>query len=338
NRMEYPSEVHAIILHQRPPAGSHILTARATDNLGKTAVSPPNTITILGINQPPVVSLSSPANGTTINAGTFIGINANASDSDGSIAKVEFFDGSNKIGESLSPPYSVAWSASVPGSYTLSAIAYDNLVASTSSAPISVTVIAPLPVSTLYLQDGVNGYAGTRDTYLSVYSKTTSLGTQTYFLSGGSSYTSLVRFAIFASEGGPIPDGATIQSATLSMYKSSPYDYTYRAHRILMDWSETQATWQQRLAGAAWSAAGANNAGSDYLSIADGQGSVGWNSGWLDIDVSVGVQQMAQGKPNFGWRLIGVSGNNNLKRFYTRESASDPNLRPKLTIIYNSAQ
>ncbi|KFB67600.1 Ig-like domain-containing protein [Candidatus Accumulibacter vicinus] len=321
-----------------PPAGSHILTARATDNLGKTAVSPPITITMLGINQPPVVSLSSPANGTTINTGTFISINANASDSDGSIARVEFFEGSKKIGESLSPPFSVAWSASVVGSYTLSAIAYDNLGASTASAPISVTVITPLPESTLSLQDGVNGYAGTRDTYLSVYSKTTSLGTQTYFLSGGSSYTSLVRFAIFASEGGPIPDGATIQSATLSMYKSTAYDYTYRAHRILMDWSETQATWQQRLAGAAWSAAGANNSGSDYLSIADGQGSVGWNSGWLNIDVSVGVQQMAQGQPNFGWRLIEVSGNNNLKRFYTRESASNPNLRPKLTILYRSAQ
>ena len=38
-----------------------------------------------------------------------ITINANASDSDGTVSKVEFFNGATKLGESLDAPYSFAW-------------------------------------------------------------------------------------------------------------------------------------------------------------------------------------------------------------------------------------
>jgi hypothetical protein len=319
-----------------PAVGSYTLTARATDNLGGVAVSPSSTVTLSGINQPPIVSLLSPANGAIINVDTFIAVAANASDVDGSIAMVEFFEGDNRIGESLAPPYGIAWSASVAGSYTLSAVAHDNLGRSAVSTPITVTVVDQLAGATIALQDGVNGYAGTRDVDLSVSAQTKSLGAQTYLLSAGSSYTNLVRFAIFQSEGGPIPDGVTIQSAILSLYKYSSYDYKYRAHRMLMDWKEPEASWQQRLSGVAWGSAGAQSSGTDYLGAADGQGSVGWNPGWLDIDVSTGVQAMAQDQANFGWRLVPVSGNNNLKRFYSSEYVTNPSLRPKLTITFTT--
>jgi hypothetical protein len=321
-----------------PPIGSYNLVAKATDNLGGMGVSPPLTITLAGSNQPPVVSLASPANGATISLDTFIVVSANAFDGDGSIARVEFFEGNRQIGESFSSPYTVAWSASAAGSYILSARAYDNLGLSSVSVPISVTVSPPLAGATLSLQDGSNGYAGTRDAYLSLYHPTSNLGSQAYLLSTDAPYADLVRFAIFESEGGPIPDGATIESATLSLYKYTAYDHIYRAHRMLRDWNEAQATWQQRLSGVAWATAGASNAQSDYLGTADGQGSVGWNPGWLDVDVSAGVQQMAQGQANFGWRLVAVGGNRNLKRFYTREFATDPRLRPKLTVTYTPIQ
>lgn len=319
-----------------PAVGSYTLTARATDNFGGVAVSPSYSVTLAGINQPPTVSLYSPANGAIINVDTFIAIGANASDIDGSIAMVEFFEGGNRVGESLAPPYGIAWSASVPGSYALSAVAHDNLGRRSVSTSISVTVVDQLAGATILLQDGANGYAGTRDVDLSVYAPTRNLGAQTYFLSAGSSYSNLVRFAIFESEGGPIPDGVTIQSAILSLYKYSLYDYTYRAHRMLMDWKEPEASWQQSLSSVAWGSAGAKSSGTDYLGVADGQGSVGWNPGWLDIDVSAGVQAMAQGQANFGWRLVPLSGNNNLKRFYSSEYLTNPSLRPKLTITFTA--
>jgi hypothetical protein len=63
-------------------------------------------------------------------------VSANATDGDGSIARVAFFEGSRQIGESFASPYTVAWSASAAGSYLLTARAYDNLGLSSVSVPI----------------------------------------------------------------------------------------------------------------------------------------------------------------------------------------------------------
>jgi hypothetical protein len=68
-------------------------------------------------SQAPAVSLTAPANGTTFTAPANITLSANASDADGSISKVEFFYGANKIGEKTSSPYSVSWTNVAAGSY-----------------------------------------------------------------------------------------------------------------------------------------------------------------------------------------------------------------------------
>ncbi|HEY9103473.1 DNRLRE domain-containing protein, partial [Chitinimonas sp.] len=124
------------------------------------------------------------------------------------------------------------------------------------------------------------------------------------------------------------------QSATLSLYKTSYYDYIYRAHRLLRDWAEGQVSWNSARVGVAWSTAGAAGAGTDYVATADGQGSAAWSPGWLTIDVTSGVQSMAQSAgSNFGWRLLGVSGNGNNKAFASREYATT-SLRPRLVVVY----
>jgi hypothetical protein len=90
--------------------------------------------------------------------------------------------------------------------------------------------------------------------------------------SGGSG---LVRFAIFQSEGGPVPAGATIISATLSLYKYNGGQAVIKASRLLKSWNPSSATWNLAAGGASWTTAGANGAGADYLASADGQDSVG---------------------------------------------------------------
>jgi chitodextrinase len=91
-------------------------------------------------NQPPSVSLTAPANGATFNAGSNITVSANASDSDGSVAKVEFFRGTTSLGVDTSAPYSVVFANAAAGSYTLKAVATDNAGAATTSATVSITV------------------------------------------------------------------------------------------------------------------------------------------------------------------------------------------------------
>jgi len=75
--------------------------------------------------------------------GSTVTINANATDSDGTIAKVEFFQGTTKLGEDLTSPYSFAWASVPAGSYSLTAKATDNASAVTASTAIAIVVSNP---------------------------------------------------------------------------------------------------------------------------------------------------------------------------------------------------
>jgi YD repeat-containing protein len=121
-------------------AGSYVLTARATDNLGAAATSSAVNITV---NQPPTVALTSPANNASFTAGSSVTFNATASDTDGTVSKVEFFQGAVKLGEDITAPYSFNWTSVPAGSYALSARATDNGGAITTSSLINITVNQP---------------------------------------------------------------------------------------------------------------------------------------------------------------------------------------------------
>ncbi len=91
-------------------------------------------------NTPPTVSLTSPANGASFAAPASIALTASASDANGSVTKVEFFNGSTKLGESTAAPYQFTWNNVGQGSYSLTARATDNGGASTTSSAAAVTV------------------------------------------------------------------------------------------------------------------------------------------------------------------------------------------------------
>src|SRR5205823_3627916 len=73
-------------------------------------------------------------------AGADLTISADASDSDGAITKVEFFQGGIKLGKTATSPYSVVWNSLIEGQYPLTAVATDNDGAATISAPVTITV------------------------------------------------------------------------------------------------------------------------------------------------------------------------------------------------------
>jgi hypothetical protein len=91
-------------------------------------------------NVAPSVSLTSPVNNASVNAPGSISIAANASDSDGSVAKVQFYNGGTLLSEDGSSPYSYTWSNVAAGTYTITAKAIDDKGAVTTSSAISVTV------------------------------------------------------------------------------------------------------------------------------------------------------------------------------------------------------
>ena len=94
------------------------------------------------VNTSPVVSITNPQNGASFEAGSTISITADASDADGSIAKVEFYNGSIKIEEDNTAPYQYDWNVGESGTDTLTAKAYDNKGLVTVSGPVIITVTA----------------------------------------------------------------------------------------------------------------------------------------------------------------------------------------------------
>ena len=91
-------------------------------------------------NNAPAVALTGTP--TTAVAGASITLAATATDADGSVAKVEFFDGATKLGEDTSTPYALAWTPTTTGAHSLTARATDNLGLAATSSTAVVTVSA----------------------------------------------------------------------------------------------------------------------------------------------------------------------------------------------------
>ena len=96
-------------------------------------------------NQAPSASITAPLEGASFPRYADITIEAAASDSDGSIQRVQFFRGTNagvKLGADKTAPYSFTWTGVESGNRTLTVKATDNAGAVTTSAPVHVTVQA----------------------------------------------------------------------------------------------------------------------------------------------------------------------------------------------------
>jgi len=121
--------------------GSYSLTAVATDDRGGTSTSAPVSITV-NVNAPPTISITSPGSGGMFTALANITLTADAADPDGTIVSVAFYSGTTLISTRNAPPYSIVWTGVPQGTYTLTAVATDNVGATTTSAAVPITVNA----------------------------------------------------------------------------------------------------------------------------------------------------------------------------------------------------
>lgn len=91
-----------------------------------------------GGNISPTVTLATPTVSGT--APATVGLSATATDTDGTVTKVEFFNGSNLLVSITSAPYTYSWTNVAAGTYTITAKATDNGGAITTTSVQSVTV------------------------------------------------------------------------------------------------------------------------------------------------------------------------------------------------------
>ncbi len=121
--------------------GSHSLTAKATDTTGVSTTSSPVSVTVNNIAPKPTVSITAPTSGATVSGTTTV--SATASETGGSIASVQFKDGTTNLGSPITTaPYNYSWGtkSAANGTHSLTAVATDTTGISTTSSPVSVTV------------------------------------------------------------------------------------------------------------------------------------------------------------------------------------------------------
>jgi hypothetical protein len=96
-------------------------------------------------NQRPSVALTSPANGASFTSPATLNLAADATDTDGTIAKVDFYEGSTLLGTDTTAPYQWTWSDVQAGTFSLTARATDDKGGQTTSAATTVTVSGSTP-------------------------------------------------------------------------------------------------------------------------------------------------------------------------------------------------
>jgi hypothetical protein len=108
-------------------------------------------------NALPSVTLTQPTDGQTFTAPATVNLAATASDTDGTVTKVEFFNGTTKLGEATSAPYTFQWSGVGVGTYTLTARATDDAGGTSTSAPATITVNAANAAPTVSITSPADG-------------------------------------------------------------------------------------------------------------------------------------------------------------------------------------
>ena len=138
-------------------AGTHNFHAVATDNNSATTTS--NTVTVtVTVNASPTISLS--ASDTSIHEGESVTLTASPSDTDGTIAKVEFYRNNSLVATVDESPYVYTYSDAEAGRQIFKAKATDDDGAATTSSEVTVEVNDYPSVSLSFSPSGTTIHEG----------------------------------------------------------------------------------------------------------------------------------------------------------------------------------
>jgi hypothetical protein len=159
------------------PPGTYSVTAKATDNLGGVKTTPVANLTVKSTNIAPTVSITDPANGTTIvlpindntNYTPITTLKVNTADADGVVVKVEYYNYIYGFQDGISgyyPQHLLGTATYAPFSYVLTtannvgglekivAVATDDTGAITTSAPVNIGIDTPISITVSSPIDG----------------------------------------------------------------------------------------------------------------------------------------------------------------------------------------
>jgi hypothetical protein len=211
-------------------------------------------------------------------------------------------------------------------------------VATPTSGPTSTPSPTAAPgVQRILLQQGLNSYAGTADTYIDAYTPRVAPPLEGGLRIKGGERSALIRFDLQ----GQLPAGAHIVAAELLFHVDVPPFTVVRAldvsaFRVLRPWQETQVSWNFQHVGdqVRWGQDGCNGVGVDRVGVADDTITLLQRNVYRGFDVIESVRHWQQHpQENFGWLIAGVSASTGS---FTLASSRHqvPNQRPMLRIDY----
>ena len=193
----------------------------------------------------------------------------------------------------------------------------------TPGAPFNISINSPVSV---VLQDGLNGYTGTRDTYIWQTDPSTARGSELTFVQDinvSDERRSLVRFDLSS-----VPAGSTIESAELQFYVDTE-GQGFNMYRMLVPWDEATVTY--------------TSIGNRHFAANGTDAEVAINTGWPGVDTYIGfinvtvpastIQDWVDGTlTNNGWLMIATHADDG-QQLDSRENGTQAN-NPRLTIQY----
>ena len=118
------------------PDGSYWFNVIAYDNSGGSTTA----LVVVYLNRKPIVTITSPTNNATFTSGSNIAINTIVFDPDFLSGKVEFFNGTVKLGEVTSSPFNYTITNAAAGTYAITAKVTDDKGQTNTSPVLNFTV------------------------------------------------------------------------------------------------------------------------------------------------------------------------------------------------------
>lgn len=316
--------------------GAYVLRLTASD--GALSAYDELTVTVVAetpTNLAPTVSAGSDR---TVALGSLATLNGSASDDGlpGALTtgwmKISG-PGAVTFGNAASPTSTASFSQA--GTYVLRLTARDGQL----SAQDDVTITVPSPPSntpvTASFQDGVGGYAGTRDTMLRALNASTNYGSiNTLEVDGAPDIASLLSWDLSS-----IPAGSTVLSATLELYVTNATQDNYQLLAMERAWREYEATWNQAGNGLSWTALGASATGdraAPTLGVVSPRSTGGYVVTLNAAGIAAVQRWVDNPTVNFGFAIQNYASAANGLDFRSREAA-DAAQRPKLVVSYQPA-
>ncbi len=99
----------------------------------------------------PTVSLTAPVASASFAAPATVELTATASDADGTVTKVDFYNGITLLGTATKSPYTFSWANVASGTYSITALATDDAGNQSSSDPVAVRITGASVAGTIVI-------------------------------------------------------------------------------------------------------------------------------------------------------------------------------------------